>query len=389
MWDLEPSVGSPRCGTWNRRLGVRCLGPSGLATEVTGPAFELIVDTIGREGPLPFDRFLELALYAPEVGFYERGGSAGRAHGDFLTSPEVGPLFGAVIARALDTWWDEAGQPDPWTVVDAGAGPGTLALAVRAAAPRCLPALRYVLVERSSAQRAGHGTHLDLGTTFTSSAEPPDGPFAGVILANELLDNVPFALVERRSSGWSEVRVAIDESDAALVEVMVPAADHLVDVADRVLADAAEGTRLPIQVGAGEWLQTAISRLERGRVVVIDYADTTAGMAARGTDWLRTYRGHERGGSALDEPGSQDITAEVAVDQLALVRAPDEDRSQADFLGAHGLDELVDEGRRIWRERAHLGDLEAIKARSRVTEAEALTDPTGLGAFRVLEWVVT
>ena len=68
------------------------------------------------------------------------------------------------------------------------------------------------------------------------------------------------------------------------------------------------------------------------------------------------------------------------------MRVSDEDRSQADFLRAHGLDDLVAEGRRVWAERAHLGDLEALQARSRVSEAEALTDPTGLGAFRVLEW---
>jgi hypothetical protein len=59
---------------------------------------------------------------------------------------------------------------------------------------------------------------------------------------------------------------------------------------------------------------------------------------------------------------------------------------QHEFLRSHGIDELVEEGRRIWDERAHLGDLAAIRARSRVTEAEALCDPDGLGAFRVVEW---
>jgi SAM-dependent MidA family methyltransferase len=124
-------------------------------------------------------------------------------------------------------------------------------------------------------------------------------------------------------------------------------------------------------------------------VVVIDYASTTATMVARPqTEWLRTYRGHERGGPPLDAPGTQDITVEVAIDQLAAVRPPDLDQSQAEFLDDHGLGGLVEEGRRIWAERAHLGDLDAIRARSRISEAEALTDPAGLGAFRVLQWVV-
>jgi hypothetical protein len=87
----------------------------------------------------------------------------------------------------------------------------------------------------------------------------------------------------------------------------------------------------------------------------------------------------------MDHLGEQDITVEVAVDQLP---SPDEDTSQAAWLRRWGIDELVTEGRRTWHERAHLGDLEAIRARSRVNEAEALLDPDGMGSFRVLEWAV-
>ena len=71
----------------------------------------------------------------------------------------------------------------------------------------------------------------------------------------------------------------------------------------------------------------------------------------------------------------------MALDQLAAVQEPDAVRSQAQFLALHGLDDLVAEGRRVWAERAGVGDLAAVRARSRVREAEALTDPAGLGAF--------
>ena len=101
---------------------------------------------------------------------------------------------------------------------------------------------------------------------------------------------------------------------------------------------------------------------------------------------MRTYRGHERGGDPLLEPGGQDVTADVAVDQLVVPRPPDRTRTQARFLADHGIEELVEEGRRQWAERAHLGDLAALRGRSRVREAEALTDPAGLGSFLVLEW---
>ncbi|HEX2575995.1 MAG TPA: SAM-dependent methyltransferase, partial [Aquihabitans sp.] len=114
-----------------------------------------IVDHIGRVGPIGFDEYVDHALYTPGLGFYTSGRGAGRRR-DFLTSPEVGPLFGAVVATALDRWWDELGRPDPYHVVEAGAGPGTLARAVLAAAPRCAGALRLVLVEEADVQWATH-----------------------------------------------------------------------------------------------------------------------------------------------------------------------------------------------------------------------------------------
>ncbi len=323
-----------------------------------------------------FDAFVERALYDPERGFYAAGGQAGR-RGDFLTSPEVGPLFGAVVARALDAWWHELGEPEPYTVVEAGAGPGTLARTVALAAPECTPALRYVTVERSAAQRAQHPDGVE------ARADLPDGPLVGVVLANELLDNLAFRLLERTGEGWAEVWV-----DGG-AELLVPLAGADVpEVAAGHDTVAAVGARIPVQEQAAAWVGEALGLVERGRVVVIDYADTTGSMADRPQgEWLRTYRGHDRGGDPLHAPGTQDVTVEVAVDQLAAVRPPDADRSQAEFLRAHGIDELVAEGRRRWSERAQVGDLAAIRARSRVTEAEALCDPAGLGAFRVLEWI--
>ncbi|HUP69322.1 MAG TPA: SAM-dependent methyltransferase [Acidimicrobiales bacterium] len=353
---------------------------------------------------------MEMALYDPGAGFFATGGAAGR-EGDFITSPEVGPLFGAVLARALDSWWTGLGRPDRYVVVEAGAGAGTLAAAIRVAAPACAPALHYVMVERSDSLRARQAKAVPLeppsggfgavdpddeeqpgsaspaqrtGPTFTSLPELPARPFTGVVIANELLDNLPFHLLQR-GERWEEVRVG--EARGALVEVLVPAPAPLAAEAERLVPAAAEGARLPVQVAAQSWLKQALSLVDRGGVVVIDYADATASMATRPpADWLRTYRSHGRGGDPLQDPGSQDITCEVAVDQLARVRQPDLNRTQFEFLRTHGIGELTAGARATWHERAYLGDLEALKARSRVGEAAALTDPTGLGAFRVLEW---
>jgi SAM-dependent MidA family methyltransferase len=323
-----------------------------------------------------FEAFVEEALYGPG-GFYTRGGGAGR-RSDFLTSPEVGPLFGAVVARALDAEWERLGRPHPFTVVEAGAGRGALARSVLDAAPACRSSLRYLLVERSPALRA---RAADLGLVVAHDL--PAGPLVGVVLANELLDNLPFALLERRRAGWAEVGV---EGGA---EVLLPAGPADARRADVLAATAAEGARIPCQRAATAWLRRALGVVQRGRVVVVDYGAGTAELAARPwRTWVRTYRAHVRGGHPLEAPGTQDVTCEVAFDQLAGVRPPDADRSQAAWLAAHGLDALVAEARATWRERAALGDLPALAARSRVGEAEALCDPAGLGAFRVLEWVV-
>ena len=256
-------------------------------------------------------------------------------------------------------------------MVEAGAGRGALAKAVLAAAPACGPALRYVAVERSAALRGQHPAGVE------SAAALPQEPFAGVIVANELLDNLPFGLLERQAGGWAEVRV-----DADLIEVLVP-----VDAGagPGLGLDAPAGARIPVQRAAHAWVDTARRLVAGGRVVAIDYADTTPSLARRPwTDWVRTYRGHGRGTHPLADLGRQDVTCEVAVDQLPPATV---DRSQAEFLRAFGIDELAAEARAAWHERAHIGDLQALVARSRVHEAQALTDQTGLGAFRVLEWV--
>jgi len=223
-----------------------------------------------------------------------------------------------------------------------------------------------------------------MGPLATALAELPAAPLTGVILANELLDNLPFRLLERTSDGWAEVLV-----DQHAREVLVPAPPDAAARAAELAPDAPVGSRIPLQRAAGEWLRTALAALQRGRLVVFDYADASPSLARRPwTEWVRTYRAHGRGGRPFDDLGTQDVTCEVAVDQLAHVRTPSREHRQADFLRAHGIDQLADAARAAWQERAHAPDLDALAQRSRVAEAAALTDPAGLGAFRVLEWEV-
>ena len=319
----------------------------------------------------------------------------------------------------MDSWWDELGRPDPYVVIEAAAGSGTLAASVLAAAPHCAPALRYVLVERSAELRATQVGRIPLeppafalgpmrlpsgdqggddmdpsdlgrapgaGPLATSLAALPAGPLTGVVFANELLDNLAFGLCERMPDGWAEVRVGDD--GGRLVEVLVPASPELSLECDRLAPSASRQARIPVQRAAAEWVRSALDVLDRGRVVAVDYASTlTSALAARPWhEWVRTYRGHGRGGHPLERPGEQDITCEVAVDQLDRVAGAPSVSTQSEFLARHGLAAFVDEARRTWSEHAAAGDLVGLAARSRAGEAAALTDPEGLGGFHVLEW---
>lgn len=303
---------------------------------------------------VPVEAFVEQALYGP-AGFYETGGRAGRRGGSFVTSPETGPLFGAVVARALDAWWRDAGEPEEWVVVDAGAGPGTLARAVLAAGPACAAALRLVCVERTAAQRALHPD----GVTSTDTL--PD--VADVIVANELLDNLPFGLLERTPAGWQPV--------------------HVVD-GGATVPDAG-GIRAPVAAAAAAWVLAARRRLRPGgRLVCVDYADTTAALASRPwRDWVRAFAGQERLAEPFAEPGSRDVTVVVPRDQLP---PPDRSTTQAAWLREHGIEQLVAEGAAHWEAHAAAPDLTAMRMRSRLREGDALLDPGGLGGFWVGEW---
>ncbi len=337
-----------------------------------------------------FDEFQERCLYDPDHGFFATSGGAGR-RGDFITSPEVGPLFGEVLANMARSLWEEMGRPADFQIVDVGAGRGALLASMRrawlahseAAPPGSIGsdrAVRWRAVEQSAALRAAAAELL--GPEVEVNGSVGDEPIFGLVIANELLDNLAVRILERTSDGWSEVWVRIDDDGAC--EVLRPLDPGTAMSVLEQHSTVEVGTRYPVHHTATRWVDETLDRISAGRLVVIDYGVTTlADLADRA--WLRTYRAHERGHDPYDSPMERDITVDIVVDQLTT---PSRLGTQAERLHEWGIDTLVAEGRQIWAERAHIGDLAAMKARSRVSEAEALVDESGLGAFLVLEWDV-
>ncbi len=289
-------------------------------------------------------------------GFYASGAGVAGRRGDFITSPEVGPLFGAVLARWLDVTWTELGRPDPFLVVDAGTGPGTLPAALARAAPECAAVWQLVPVDPAD------GTEL------------PERLDGGVVIANELLDNLVFRIVVRGDAGgWHEVAV-VDGT-----EQLIPLDPARLPAPIRSLPP---GSRVPWHEAATKWIDDVIER-GAARVLVFDYGTTTtAELAARG-GWLRTYRQHRLGTDPYLEPGSCDITSDIAFDQLP---PPIQLMTQAEFLIENGIEDLVAEGREHWVAHAARPDVTALMMRSRVREADALLDPSGLGGWLVARW---
>ena len=357
--------------------------------------------------------YMDEALYGVS-GFYTRGGQPGTRDGDFATSVELGSLFGRCVAGYLDRTWHDLGRPDPFVVVEVGAGRGTLCAQVLRHASGCREALHYVMVERVTRQRNEALTAIrDLDLEFCppviASADLPAGPLVGVVIANELLDNLPFRLLERTTDGWHEVYVEhaeqvthglrLGEGDgtptdddagatAGLVrEVLHEALADAVAMADTLVPDAEMGARIPLQLKSAVSMRRALNLLSRGGVLIFDYGvRATAELAERPQgEWLRTYRSQRRGHDPLHDPGRTDITCEVAFDQLPAGATLS---TQADWLTAAGIDELTADARALWQRHRSSPTAAALAARALLSEAAALTDPAGMGAFWAAEWHV-
>lgn len=339
-------------------------------------------------GPIRFDRFMEVALYG-DGGFFST--DAGRAGllGDFVTSVELGPVFGAVLARRLLAWStrlphvapgdSEVAEMAPGRsdteadvssrlggrllrVADLGGGRGTLAAQLGVAGGGRIEA---VAVDRA-VQPGGVGTLATLPWV-------PD-----VVVAHELLDNLPARLLYGSDA---ELRVGFETGGEACL-FHVPLDMELTSYRDRWLQAGGAGV-VPVPIGAVTCL-AEVAALRPALVVVIDYGADVMDLARR-DDWpVRGYVA-QREVDPIAAPGATDITCDVPFDVIEAELQRHGYRTarlrQRDWLEGHGLAEVVAAAGAA-DPPTGLGRLRAAEARTQATE---LCDPAGLGDFWVLE----
>ena len=350
-----------------------------------------IQDAIGRAGPMTFARFMDLALYDPDGGYYRAAAARPGRDGDFLTAPEAHPIFGAALARAVIDTWDRLGRPDPFVLREYGAGTGVLATAIldaiRIERPELRAAIRYQPIEVESRRleaiaarlaAAGHGDAL------VTPVEIRDRPIEGMIVANEVLDALPTHRVVVLDAVLREVMVGSQGG----VFVDVEADPSTPALAARLAADGvalADGQRAEICLALDPWVAQAAAGLERGLLLLIDYGYPAAELydpVRRRDGTLRAYLRHRVGDDPYRHVGRQDLTAHVdvtAVERAALAAGLVHlgTTTQAEFLVGLGTEGLL---RAIQADPATTLE-DYLLVRSALMR---LLDPTAMGRFRVM-----
>jgi SAM-dependent MidA family methyltransferase len=290
----------------------------------------LIAERIRQRGPITAAEFMDLALYAPEVGYYARAAQRSGRAGDFFTSVDVGPVFGTLLAERFAEFWLELGggnrPPARLDLVEAAAGNGRLSRDILDAAalrhPAFYDAISAHLVERSAEARAHHAavlaSHLP---RLAYSGDTLPGRIDGIVFANELLDALPVHLVEMGEAGLREIYVDLDAE--RLVERRgPPSSPALAGYLAEAGVTLAAGARAELNLAATEWVASAATRLRRGFLVLIDYgyeaAELYSEARARGT--LATYHRHlvdapgaDAGPAWLADPGGRDLTSHIDI----------------------------------------------------------------------------
>jgi SAM-dependent MidA family methyltransferase len=330
---------------------------------------------IAVDGPLTFAEFMEMALYDPEHGFYARGPIGADRH--FVTSPHVSPAFASLVARQLAECWESLSRPAPFTVVELGAGDGSLARGIIDAAgavPELSTALDYVAIERTPGQTA----ELRSAGLTTADSLASLGSITGCVIANELLDNAPFHRLRERDG--RVIEVLVDAGDDGLVEVEGEPGAEIAAALKRPLA---RGEERPVSPESMAIVRDIARTLDRGYALLFDYGF----VAGESPGPVHAYRHHSVLREVLEAPGSRDVTAAIDLETLA-------DEARLAGLQVWGpvtqREALLALGYRLWsagirsRQAEARDGLEATRLYEARSRASILIDKDKLGSLYLL-----
>lgn len=336
----------------------------------------LIHSEIEKVGPMTFARFLEMALYHPEWGYYAREEASkniGR-RGDFFTSVSVGSLFGRLLARQFADWWQSSGRPSPFHLMECGGLDGRLAgdilLALERESADCFCALKYVLVEPlPRLQQLQQETLSKYSQVSWVDSVDRLESVQGIIFVNELLDAFPFQVYEQRDDGCWEWKVGSNGKSFCWTLGPQNPPSPL-----SAVSTASYRGKFEICSQHVVWLEKVSRVLRKGRILLLDYGwtDEEYFQISRPEGTLRGYRNHQLAEDVLADPGEQDLTAHVRWTPILKM------------TGLLGLtaEEFIQQGRWLTRLVAeHQMELNAQEVRQfqTLTHSEMMGSP-----FRVL-----
>jgi SAM-dependent MidA family methyltransferase len=249
---------------------------------IVTPAEKLIREEISQHGPMPFRRFMGIALYHPEFGYYRRTRDPFGAEGDFYTAEQLQPVFGLLMRRLISELHENMRHPEGFSVVELGAGRGEMAPA--------LSEFSYVPVD------------IDRGSM-------PDR-FKGVLFANEFFDALPVDVFRWTGTEFRERLVGVTRDRLDWVEGST-ASDEALEYLQQFASGAREGQLLEVSLEALDWMSRIGAALEEGYVFLVDYGYTSAELVRHTRGTLMSYHRHAADENVLAAPGERDITAHV------------------------------------------------------------------------------
>jgi len=288
---------------------------------------ERLRQEIARRGPIPFSEFMRLALYCPEIGYYERA-TVGR-RGDFYTNVSVGPLFGQLLAFQFAEWLEQL-PVDRVQVVEAGAHDGTLAKDIltwlRHRRPTLSARLDYWILEPSARRQNWQRKTLEhfagRVSWFSEWKSIPAEGVMGIVFSNELLDAFPVRRFgwEAKEYRWFEWGVDNHAGQFSWTRLTTGTASlpselqsTSLDLSDALLALLPDGFTIEVAPEAVSWWCQAATTLCGGKLLTLDYGVTSEEWIRpeRTNGTLRAYRKHAIAPDPLADPGEQDLTAHV------------------------------------------------------------------------------